>query len=182
MTWPLRQRSWSDKARRKLARFFGAPDPNRVIFANNATDALNMAIQGMLRPGDHVVSTRMEHNSVLRPLYHLRRKGLIEYDLVPFDGQGFVDPEEIARAIRPNTRLVISPCLQRPGDHPAGSGNRPPLCGTGRTISHRCRPERRCHPYRHGGLAESPGWPSRVTSPCSVRRASEAWFSIRDLE
>ncbi len=95
------------KTRQKLARFFGAPDPDRVIFANNATDALNLAIQGLLKPGDHVVSTRLEHNSVLRPLYHLNLEGLIEFDLVPFDGQGFIDPLEIGRAIRPNTRLVV---------------------------------------------------------------------------
>ena len=64
-----------DQTREKLARFFGAPDPRGVIFANNATDALNLAIQGLLNFGDHVVSSRMEHNSVLRPLYHLRQRG-----------------------------------------------------------------------------------------------------------
>jgi cysteine desulfurase/selenocysteine lyase len=95
------------KTRQKVAHFFGAPDPDRVIFTGNATDALNIALQGLLRPGDHVVSTRLEHNSVLRPLYHLRRKGIIEYDLIPFDGKGFVDPEDIVAAIRPNTKLVI---------------------------------------------------------------------------
>ncbi len=95
------------QARRKLAHFFGAPDPDRVILASNATDGLNLAIQGIVKPGDHVVSTRLEHNAVLRPLYHLRQRGWIEYDLVPFDGSGFIDPDAIARAIRPNTRLVI---------------------------------------------------------------------------
>ncbi len=93
--------------RKKLARLFGAPDPDRVVFASNATDALNLAIQGMVRSGDHVVSTRLEHNSVLRPLHHLKTRGWIEYDLVPFDGQGFVDPDDVARSIRPNTRLVV---------------------------------------------------------------------------
>lgn len=95
------------QTRQKLARFFCAPDPERVIFTANATDALNIAIQGIIRPGDHVISTRLEHNSVLRPLYHLREQGWIDYDLVPFDGSGYVDPQEITRAIRPNTRLVI---------------------------------------------------------------------------
>ncbi len=95
------------EARKRTARFFGAPDPDRVIFTSNATDALNVALQGMLKPGDHVVSTRLEHNSVLRPLYHLRLKSLIEYDLVPFDGKGFADPAAIAAALRPNTRLVV---------------------------------------------------------------------------
>jgi cysteine desulfurase / selenocysteine lyase len=95
------------ETRRKLARFFGVPDPDRVIFASNATDALNLAIQGILEPGDHAVSTRLEHNSVLRPLFHLKERGWIDYDLVPFDGQGFVDPVDVARAIRPNTKLAV---------------------------------------------------------------------------
>ncbi len=96
-----------DAARNQLAHLLGAPESDRVVFASNATDALNMAIQGLIQPGDHVVSTRLEHNSVLRPLHHLQDQGLLEYDLVPFDGQGFVDPDDIARAIKSNTRLVI---------------------------------------------------------------------------
>jgi cysteine desulfurase family protein len=95
------------RTREKVAGFFGAVDPNRVIFAANATDALNLAIQGVLAPGGHVVATRLEHNSVLRPLHHLREKGWIDYDLIPFDGRGFVNPDDIAGAIRPHTRLVI---------------------------------------------------------------------------
>jgi cysteine desulfurase / selenocysteine lyase len=94
--------------REKLARFFGAPDPDRVIFASNATDALNLAIQGLIEPGDHVVATRLEHNSVLRPVHHLHQQGIIDFDLVPFDGRGFIDPEAVAGAIRKNTRLVIA--------------------------------------------------------------------------
>ena len=96
-----------EAARRNLARFFGAPDPNRLIFAANATDALNLVFHGLLNPGDHVVSTRLEHNSVLRPLHHLREAGRITYDLAPFDGAGFVDPREIERRLRPDTRLVV---------------------------------------------------------------------------
>jgi cysteine desulfurase/selenocysteine lyase len=95
------------KTREKVAGFFGAVDPDRVIFAANATDALNLAIQGILAQGDHVVATRLEHNSVLRPLHHLREKGWIEYDLIPFDARGFVHPDDVAAAIRPHTRLVI---------------------------------------------------------------------------
>lgn len=93
--------------RKKLAAFFGAPEADRVIFAANATDALNTVLLGVLKPGDHVVSTRIEHNSVLRPLHHLYTKGIIEYTLAPFDGAGFVDPHDIAAAIRPNTRLAV---------------------------------------------------------------------------
>jgi cysteine desulfurase family protein len=94
-------------ARQELARFFGAPDPDRVIFTANATDALNLAIQGVVRPGDHVVSTRLEHNSVLRPLDHLRAAGVITYTLVPFGADGRVDPEVFAAAITPRTTLAV---------------------------------------------------------------------------
>jgi len=93
--------------RKRLCQFFGGDDPERVIFASNATDALNLVIQGSVKPGGHVVSSQLEHNSVLRPLQHLRESGLIEYDLIPFDGQGFIDPDDVARAIRPQTQLVV---------------------------------------------------------------------------
>jgi len=94
-------------ARKRLCRFFGGDDPDRVIFAANATDALNLIIQGSVKPGGHVVSSQLEHNSVLRPLQHLREKGLIVYDLVPLDGEGFIDPDDVSRAIRPQTQLVV---------------------------------------------------------------------------
>lgn len=98
-----------DGARKLLDRFFNNPaaDHDRVCFALNASAALNMIIQGVCRPGDHVVSTTLEHNSVLRPLYEMQRAGVITHDLVGFDGRGFVDPQDVARAIRPDTRLVI---------------------------------------------------------------------------
>lgn len=93
--------------RKRLCQFFGGDDPDRVIFASNATDALNLVIQGAVKSGGHVVSSQLEHNSVLRPLQHLRESGLIDYDLIPFDGQGFIDPDDVARAIRPQTQLVV---------------------------------------------------------------------------
>jgi cysteine desulfurase/selenocysteine lyase len=96
-----------DQARAQVARFFGAPDPTRVVFAANASDALNTVIQGLVRPGDHVIATRLDHNSVLRPLHHLAERGTITYDLAPFDGRGFVDPDAIAGLVRPNTRAVV---------------------------------------------------------------------------
>ncbi|NMB41148.1 MAG: aminotransferase class V-fold PLP-dependent enzyme [Firmicutes bacterium] len=95
------------QTRRKLTRFFSASDPERVIFTANATDALNIALQGLLRPGDHVVSTRLEHNSVLRPLYHLEKQGMIEYDLVCFDDSGYICPQQIMKAVKHNTKLVV---------------------------------------------------------------------------
>jgi selenocysteine lyase/cysteine desulfurase len=66
-----------------------------------------LLIQGLLQPGDHVVSSRLEHNSVLRPLHHLRRQGRISFDLVPFDAGGFIDPAQVEAAIKPTTKLVI---------------------------------------------------------------------------
>jgi cysteine desulfurase / selenocysteine lyase len=96
-----------DETRKKVARFFGAADPTRVIFGSNATDALNTVIQGLARPGDHFVATHLDHNSVLRPLHALRERGVIGYDLAPFDGRGFVDPDEVAKLLRPNTRAVV---------------------------------------------------------------------------
>ncbi len=93
--------------RLKLSRFFGASDDAHVCFAANATDALNTLIQGLTRPGDHVISSRLEHNSVLRPLHHLRQQGIISLDLVPFNSLGYIDPAEIATRIRSETRLVV---------------------------------------------------------------------------
>jgi cysteine desulfurase family protein len=95
-----------DDTRKLLTRFFNGSDPNRLVFSYNSTDALNLIISGMLQPGDHAISTTLEHNSVLRPLYHLSRNGL-DVDLVPFGEDGFVDPAAIKARFRSNTRLVI---------------------------------------------------------------------------
>ncbi len=97
-----------DDLRQKLAGFFNHPDhdPNRVVFTANATDALNLAIQGVCKPGDHVVSTVLEHNSVLRPLFELKKQG-ISHDLAPCDERGFVHPASIEELLRPETRLVV---------------------------------------------------------------------------
>jgi len=95
--------------RLRLTRFFGGDDkaPERLCFSYNATDALNLIIQGMLAPGDHVVSTNVEHNSVIRPINHLVRDSGVEATFVPFNDQGFVEPGDIKKAIKSNTRLVI---------------------------------------------------------------------------
>jgi cysteine desulfurase family protein len=95
-----------DKTRALLSTFFGGTDPERLVFSYNSTDALNLAIFGMLRPGDHAVTTALEHNSVLRPLYHLQEQG-VEVDHIPFDAKGFVDPDEFKRRFKNNTRLVV---------------------------------------------------------------------------
>ncbi len=93
-------------ARRSLCGFFGGSDPNRLVFSLNVTDALNLLINSALEPSDHAVTTCLEHNSVLRPMYHHRRRGG-EVDFVPFDGAGFVDPQDIAARIKDTTRLVV---------------------------------------------------------------------------
>lgn len=95
-----------DDTRKLLAEFFNGTDPSHLCYSYNSTDALNLVIFGMLQPGDHAISTTLEHNSVLRPLYHLSQDG-VEVDYVPFNSAGFVDPEEILKKFKPNTRLVI---------------------------------------------------------------------------
>src|SRR5262245_54386177 len=93
--------------RHRLARLIGAEDPNQIVFALNGSGALNLAIKGLLRRGDHVVTTRMEHNSVLRPLHGLAGDG-VEVTYVTVDSQtGVVDSQELLRSIKPNTRLII---------------------------------------------------------------------------
>ncbi len=93
-------------ARRSLCGFFRGSDPNRLVFSLNVTDALNLLINSVLEPSDHAVTTCLEHNSVLRPMYHHRRRGG-EVDFVPFDGAGFVDPQDIAARIKDTTKLVV---------------------------------------------------------------------------
>jgi cysteine desulfurase family protein len=98
-----------DNLRKRLTTFFGGDEdaPERLCFGYNATDALNLVIQGLAGPGDHVVTTSLEHNSVIRPINHLVRDAGVEATFVPFDSAGFVDPHDISRAIRPNTALVM---------------------------------------------------------------------------
>ncbi len=98
-----------EQLRAKLNRFFGGDETadERVCFGYNATDALNLIIQGMLSPGDHVISTYLEHNSVIRPINHLVRDGGVQATYLRFDPQGFIDPDDVKKAIRPNTKLVM---------------------------------------------------------------------------
>jgi len=92
--------------RRVLTRMIGGDDPSRMIFTGSCTDSLNLAIHGVLREGDHVVTTTVEHNSVSRPLETLRQRGFITLTRVPFGADGRVDPDAVAAALQPNTRLV----------------------------------------------------------------------------
>ena len=96
------------ETRRLLAQFFGfGGDPNRVVFTGNVTDSLNIALFGLIDEGDHVVTTRVEHNSVLRPLYHLERDCGVQVTRVGADAEGYVDPDAIRDALRPRTRVVV---------------------------------------------------------------------------
>jgi cysteine desulfurase family protein len=92
-------------ARERLAELFGFRDSSRFVFTGNATGALNQAIKGLLRPGDHVVTTSVEHNSVMRPLRRLEALG-VSLTVVPADPTGTVDAADVSAAIRKETRLV----------------------------------------------------------------------------
>jgi cysteine desulfurase family protein len=94
-------------ARVKLARLFGCDSPSRVIFTANSTEALNIAIFGTLGPGDHAVTTDLEHNSVLRPLYALQEERGLGLDVVPADKQGRVDYGAFERLIQTNTKAIV---------------------------------------------------------------------------
>jgi cysteine desulfurase family protein len=95
------------RTRRKLAGFFSCPKSEQVIFTANATEALNIAINGTLRTGDHVITTALEHNSVLRPLYRLNRERGVELSVVPADRKGRVDYSAFEGRIRPDTRAIV---------------------------------------------------------------------------
>lgn len=94
-------------ARLSLAKLFNAPGPEQVVFTQNSTEALNIAISGLFSKGDHVITTDLEHNSVLRPLYRLEDEGVITLSVVPADKQGRVDYADFARLIRKETRAIV---------------------------------------------------------------------------
>ena len=105
--WAVRVEKTLDDTRSLLARFFGMDDYRRVIFTLNGTDSLNMAIKGVVRPGDHVVTSLLEHNSVSRPLKQLESDGIISLTQLPFSQEGFIDPDDFRRALTSRTRLVV---------------------------------------------------------------------------
>ncbi len=94
------------RCRKRAAELLGAEDANQIAFTFNGTDGLNIALHGLLKPGDHVVTTAMEHNSVLRPLRWLEKHRGVEVSIVPADPSGWIEPAEIQKAIRPSTRLI----------------------------------------------------------------------------
>ncbi|MGZ5513555.1 MAG: aminotransferase class V-fold PLP-dependent enzyme [Candidatus Aminicenantales bacterium] len=96
-----------EDTRKELTNLFHGKDPNRLCFSYNATDALNLIIFGLLGHGDHAITTTVEHNSVLRPLYHMARDKGVEVDYIPFDSQGFVHPDDFRKKFKKNTKLVV---------------------------------------------------------------------------
>ena len=93
-------------AREKLASFFGAEDARCIAFTANSTQSLNIAMKGTLRPGDHVISTVLEHNSVLRPLQECREKG-VEVTILGCDRKGNISYEEMDSAVKSNTKAIV---------------------------------------------------------------------------
>ncbi len=93
-------------AREALARFFHAANPKQIVFTNNSTESLNIAIKGILEPGDHVVTTMLEHNSVLRPLYEMEEQG-VSLTIVKSDATGRISYEEMEEAVQENTKAII---------------------------------------------------------------------------
>ncbi|WP_050378861.1 aminotransferase class V-fold PLP-dependent enzyme [Gottschalkia purinilytica] len=95
------------ETRELIAKFFNIDDPMNVVFTYNATDALNLAIKGVLNSGDHVITSSMEHNSILRPLKALEKIG-VETTIVECDEDGNINLEDIEKSIRPNTKLIVT--------------------------------------------------------------------------
>ncbi len=96
-----------EDARELVARLINAPDPSRVVFTKNATEALNIAIYGTLRPGDHAVTTSVEHNAVMRPLRDLESRG-VELTVIGCAPDGTLDADAVERSLRPDTRLIVT--------------------------------------------------------------------------
>ncbi len=94
------------ETREKLAELFNVPDPLSIILTRNATEGLNIAIFGFLKPGDHVITSGMEHNSVMRPLRAVEARG-VEMTVVPCASDGLVDPGDIIKSIKKNTRAIF---------------------------------------------------------------------------
>lgn len=93
--------------RENIAKLFNIDNPMNIVFTNNATDSLNLAIKGVVKPGDHIITTSMEHNSVIRPIKALEKLD-VENTIVKCDKEGFLNPEDIRKAIKSNTKLIVT--------------------------------------------------------------------------
>ncbi|MBI2917364.1 MAG: aminotransferase class V-fold PLP-dependent enzyme [Chloroflexi bacterium] len=95
------------EARETLAALLGVADPAQIVFTKNATESLNLAIFGLVRPGDHVITSSVEHNAVMRPLRYLETQG-VALTVLRCSPEGLLDPAEVRRTMRPDTRLVVT--------------------------------------------------------------------------
>lgn len=93
--------------RENIAKLFNIDNPMNIVFTNNATDSLNLAIKGVVNKGDHIITTSMEHNSVIRPIKALEKIG-VENTIVQCDEQGFLNVDDLENAIKPNTKLIVT--------------------------------------------------------------------------
>lgn len=94
------------ETRQRLADLFNLEDPLRVVFSSNVTESINLALNGLLQPGDHVITTSMEHNAVMRPLRYLESQG-VELSIISCSPTGVLDPDDLIKFIKPNTKLVV---------------------------------------------------------------------------
>lgn len=94
------------QARKDIGLLFNISDSSRIVFTNNATAALNLGLKGVIKPGDHVITTAMEHNSVLRPLEALKNDQ-VESTIISCSKEGFIDPRKIEKEIKNNTKLIV---------------------------------------------------------------------------
>jgi cysteine desulfurase family protein len=94
------------EARETIAEFFNIPNSRNIVFTSNGTEALNLALKGFLKPGDHVITSGMEHNSVVRPLNSLKNDG-VNVTIVQCDKQGKLNPDDVFKEIKENTRLIV---------------------------------------------------------------------------
>ena len=159
-----------DGTRKKLALLFNIPDPKRIAFTLNATESLNTVIYGVLNPGDHVIITQMEHNSVIRPVRHLEEIGVVSVSVAPCDKMGVLDIGALKELIRDNTALVAL-------NHASN------VCGT---IQRRCRGQRGCRTSavcfwtRHRPLERSPSTCRRWASISSRSRGTKDCTGLRE--
>jgi cysteine desulfurase family protein len=94
------------ETREAFSTLFRVKDPSRIVFTLNATESINLALKGLLRPGDHIITSSMEHNSVMRPLRYLEKKG-VELSILPCSSNGTLNPQDAERKIKSNTKMIV---------------------------------------------------------------------------
>jgi cysteine desulfurase family protein len=104
---PFRGDEVLKRCRVKLSKFFNAHQPEEMIYTYSATDGLNMVLSGLVKPGSHVVVSPLEHHSVMRPLHHMRQSHDVEFNELPADSNGVIDPQSVHQEVRANTSCVV---------------------------------------------------------------------------